>query len=74
MMDIRTVTGIIIEKDGLFLVGCDLFGRLRWSSSPWDAWKTRRRADALKVADRIGGKRYLFNPVAGQLREMRYSA
>lgn len=70
-MDIRTATGIIIEKDGLFLVGCDIFGRLRWSSSPWDAWLTRHKDCALKVADRIGGKRYLFNPVAGQLKEMR---
>lgn len=70
-MNVRKLTCIIIEKNKSYLVGCDIFGRLRWSNSPWDAWKTRRRADALKVADRIGGKRYLFNPVAGQLKEMR---
>ena len=71
-MKIREQTGIIIQKDGMFLVGVVLNGpELRWSSSPWDAWRTRRRDQALIVADRIGGKQMLFNPVAGQLREMK---
>lgn len=69
-MDIRTLTGIIIRKDGFYLVGRDPFGRLLWSNSPWDAWRTRRRDHALMVADKIGGTRYLFNPVAGQIKRM----
>ena len=70
-MNIREKTGIIIQKDGMFLVGRVIVtGELRWSSSPWDAWFTRRRDKAFIVADRVGGKRMLFNPVAGQLRGM----
>lgn len=70
-MDIRLKTGIIIEKDGEYLVGTILFSTdLRWSASPWDAWITRKRDNALRVAERVGGTRMLFNPVAGQLRKM----
>ena len=71
-MNIREQTGIIIQKDGMFLVGLVLGGpELRWSSSPWDAWRTRRRDKAFIVSEKIGGKRMLFNPVAGQLRGMK---
>ena len=69
-MDIRKLTGIIIQKDGKYLVGRSCVGGLRWSASPWDAWRTRKRDKAFIVADRVGGVRYLFNPVAGQIREM----
>lgn len=71
-MNIREKTGIIIQKGNEYLVGAVLGGpKLRWSISPWDAWITRRRENAVKVADRVGGKRVLFNPVAGQIREMK---
>ena len=70
-MNIRECTGIIIEKDGEYLVGTILFSTdLRWSRSPWDAWITRKRENAEKVADKVSGRRVLFNPVAGQLKEM----
>ena len=70
-MDIRTKTGIIIEKDGEYLVAVDIFRTsLVWSSSPWDAWITRRKDQALIVADKVGGCRVLFNPVAGQIKRM----
>ena len=69
MMDIRSKTGIIIEKDGEYLVGTFLSSTdLRWSKSPWDAWITRQRENALKVAEKVGGSRVLFNPVAGQMK------
>ena len=71
MIDIRTATCIVIRKDGYFLVGCDPFGRLLWSLSPWDAWSTKKSKSAIRVAERIGGKRWLFNPIAGQVREMK---
>ena len=71
-MNIREKTGIIIQKGNEYLVGLVLGGpELRWSLSPWDAWITRRRDWAIKVADRVGGKRVLFNPVAGQIRELK---
>jgi hypothetical protein len=70
-MDIRMETGLIIRRDGEYLVGTILDSTdLRWSRSPWDAWRTRRRADALRVAGKVGGEVLLFNPVAGQIREM----
>ena len=68
-IDLRTRTTIVIEKDGAFLVGFNFF--LRWSSSPFDAWHTRDKETAQKVADRIGGRMVLFNPVVGQMRMFR---
>lgn len=69
-MDIRGETALIIRKDGEFLVGKIIFSNeLRWSRSPWDAWKTRIRANARSIAEKTGGEIMLFNPVAGQLRE-----
>lgn len=69
-MDIREKTGLIIRKDGKYLVGKIVFSdELRWSLSPWDAWWTRIRANARSIAEKTGGEIMLFNPVAGQLRE-----
>ena len=70
-MDIRHQTGIIIEKDGRYLVG-NVVGLniLRWSESPWDAWRTRKRESADLVARAVGGRQMLFNPVAGQLKTL----
>lgn len=68
-MDIRGATGLIIQKDGEYLVGTILYSSdLRWSKSPWDAWKTRNRNDAKMVARKVGGKLMLFNPIVGQLK------
>lgn len=65
-MDVRRQTALIIAKDGGFLVGFSLF--LRFSKSPYDAWRTRKVEAARMVADRIGGELMLFNPIVGQLR------
>ena len=71
MADIRKQTGIIIQRDGMYLVGTICYStELRWSRSPCDAWITRDRADAARVAGKVGGVRMLFNPVAGQIRRM----
>lgn len=71
-MDIRRQTGLIIRKDGEYLVGYVLYtDELRWSISPWDAWRTRIRAKARSIAEKTGGEIMLFNPVAGQIRKMR---
>jgi hypothetical protein len=70
-MNIRYQTGIIIEKDGEYLVGNVIgINVLRWSASPWDAWRTRRRESADLVARAVGGRQMLFNPVAGQLKTL----
>ena len=70
MTDIRTKTCIIIRKNSEFLVGYIVYSdELRWSVSPYDAWKTRERETASTVARRVGGDLWLFNPVVGQLRE-----
>ena len=70
-MNVREKTGIIIQKGNEYLVGVVVGTKiLRWSISPWDAWITRRRDKAFMVADRVGGERVLFNPVAGQLRAL----
>lgn len=71
-MDIRRKTQLIVRRGADFLVGTILYTTdLRWSSSPWDAWGTRDREAAEKVARKVNGDLWLWNPVAGQLREVR---
>ena len=68
-MDIRRETCIIIRKDGEYLVGTILFSTdLRWSWSPYDAWRTRRKEDAERVAGKVGGEMVLFNPIVRQMK------
>ena len=70
--DIRRKTGLIIRKGNEFLVGTICYSKdLRWSISPWDAWKTRDPGAAQRVAEKVGGEIDLFNPVAGQRRAYR---
>ena len=69
-MDIRLKTRLIIKRGPEFLVGRILYStEYRWSESPWAAWWTRDREKAERIARRTGGEIWLFNPVAGQLRE-----
>lgn len=68
-MDIRLLTCVIIRKNGEYLVGRTLgTGNLRWSNSPHDAWRTRNREEAKRLARRVGGVTMLFNPAAGQIK------
>ena len=72
-MNIRTKTCLIIRRGAEYLVGTILYSTdLRWSRSPWDAWRTRSRESAEKVAAAGGGELWLFNPIAGQIREVRH--
>lgn len=67
--DIRKKTGIIIRKNGEYLVGYVIYTReLRWSTSPYDAWRTRNRERAEEVARKTGGVMVLFNPIVKQMR------
>lgn len=69
--NIRRETCIIIRKDGEYLVGTILYSTdLRWSGSPYDAWRTRRKEDAERVARKVGGVMVLFNPIAKQMKLM----
>lgn len=44
-------------------------GELLWSDSPYEAWMTRVKTDAERVAGRIGGELWLFNPVVNRVKE-----
>ncbi len=67
--DIRKKICCIVRKNGEYLVGYVLWSEdLRWSASPYDAWKTRRKEKAEDVARRTGGIVMLWNPVVRQLR------
>lgn len=72
-MDIRYLTVLIVRKDRRYLVGKDVFGRLKWSDSPYDAWKTRIRAMARSVQEKVGGEILLFNPAIGETKEIKLS-
>ena len=61
---------LIVRRGTEYLVGRIPYSiELRWSRSPYDAWGTRSRESAEKVARMVGGDLWLWNPVAGQLRE-----
>ena len=69
-MNIRKRTFLIVCVGCEYLVGWNIvMNRPNFSTSPWDAWRTRDREIAGRVAERIGGKLILFNPVAAQIRE-----
>jgi len=69
--ELRRQTCIIIRKDGEYLVGTVLYSRdLRWSHSAFDAWRTRDREAARRVARITGGVLVLFNPIIGKTRDM----
>ena len=67
--DIRKETCLIIRKDGEYLVGKIVYSDdLKWSIYPYDAWRTRSRKRAQRIAQRTGGIVMLFNPIVNQLR------
>ena len=69
--DIRKKTCIVIRKNGEYLVGYIVFtDELRWSDSPYDAWKTRNKEKAAEVARKVGGVMVLFNPIVNQRKVM----
>ena len=69
--DIRLQTRIIIKRGPEYLVGTIMGGPdLKWSTSPWEAWWTRDRKDAERVARAVDGELWLFNPVAAQIRPL----
>ena len=73
-MEIREATRLVIKRGNEFLVGLIIGGPdLRWSLSAYDAWWTRNPEEAKMVAKKTGGDVWLFNPVAGQLRESTYN-
>ena len=73
-MEIREATRLVIKRGNEDLVGLIVGGPdLRWSLSAYDAWWTRNPEEAQMVAKKTGGDVWLFNPVAGQLRESTYN-
>lgn len=65
---IREKTCLIVRKNRHYLVGVDVFGFLKWSTSQYDAWRTRDRDAAEMVARKTGGTLMLFNPIVNQIK------
>lgn len=70
MCDIRKSTCIIVERNGYYLVAADVFGNIRWSRSPYDAYRIRQKMIAYKLAWRVGGSALLFNPIVGKTKSL----
>ena len=65
-LDIRKQTYIVIQKNGLYLVGGIIWSsELRWSPYVYDAWRTRKKDRAEEIARKTGGVMVLFNRVTG---------
>lgn len=70
-MDIRLKTCLIVRRNGEYLVGLNqITGGLNWSTSPYDAWRTRKIRIAQAVAGISGGILCLFNPIAGEIKDI----
>ena len=70
-MNVRKCTVVIIKRGVEFLVGRIPYSmELRWSRSPYDAWRTRKKETAKAVAQVVGGDLWLFNTIVGQLKEL----
>ena len=68
-MNIRKQTCLIIRRGSEYLVGTILYSQdLRWSVSRSDAWRTRDREQARRIARATGGTVLLFNPIIGRER------
>ena len=68
-MNIRQKTRLIIRRGPDYLVGRILYSaEFRWSASPWDAWWTRNREKAERIAKIVGGVMVLYNPIADQMK------
>ena len=70
---IRAQTVLIIRRKNYkeYLVGRQIYsGRLVWSTSKYDAWRTRDREKARKVAEKTGGEPVLFNPIVGRTKAL----
>ena len=68
-MDIREQTCIIIRKNNLYLQGKECFtNKPKWTQYRHQAWKTRNKETAAKIARAVGGVMVLFNPVADQTK------
>ena len=71
---IRKETCLIIRRGSDYLVGRIIGSMdLRWSDSPWCAWRTRDREAAEMIARMTGGDIWLFNPIVGQARAARWT-
>ena len=69
--DIRKKTCIIVRKNGEYLVGLEMGGPgMKWSISPFDAWRTRNREAAARIARITGGIMVLWNPIVNQMKVM----
>ena len=69
--ELRKQTCIIIQKDGEYLVGAIIYSSdLRWGHSVFDAWRTRDREEARRIARITGGMMMLFNPIIGKTRRI----
>lgn len=69
-MDIRMYTNLIVKKGRLFLQANGFYG-LQWTPSQYDAWMTRNRGDAERVAELLGGELWLFNTASGDLAPLK---
>lgn len=67
--ELRRQTALIIRRNGEYLVGRQIYhGPLVWSVSAWDAYRTRDRGTARRIARATGGTVMLFNPIVGKVR------
>ena len=67
--ELRKHTCIVIRKQGEYLMdACIWTSEPRWGISVYDAWRTRNKEAAQRIARVTGGVMVLFNPIVGQTK------
>lgn len=67
--DIRMATVLVIEKDRMFLSRKEMLtGRIVWDQHLSNAWRTRNREKARRMAEKYGGRLCLFNPIIWRVK------
>lgn len=68
--DLRKHTCCILKRGNKYLQGVGMWNNLVWSTSAYDAWRTRDLDKALRFARKTGADVMLFNPIVSQLRPL----
>lgn len=69
--EMKKHTYLVIEKDGEYLTGYGTFmGIVGWDKHLSNAWKTRDKDEALRVAEKYGGTLKLFNTVLWRTQDL----
>jgi hypothetical protein len=68
---LRKATVLVVFRDGEYLSRKKMLtGRIVWDQHLSNAWRTRDREKARRIAEKYGGTLRLFNPIIWRVRDL----